>query len=279
VDYKTVLVDIDPSGATDGRIGFAVKLASAWQAHLVGITQTGIVRFIRDSTLSDINLAGLTPLFEQLRQDADARAAQFDALVRQAGSSDFEHRIGDEDPGNGLATQAMYADLVVVSQRDPSGAEATRDAAVPEYVAMNAPCPVIVLPWGGTPAPGFERVLVAWNASPEAARAVRQALPFLKRAKEVEVAIVGTDHAGGAPAPLGGPEIARFLTRHGIAADVQYQQGGGDDGETLLGLADERGAGLLVMGCYGHSRFRELLLGGATRTILERMRLPVLMAH
>jgi nucleotide-binding universal stress UspA family protein len=279
MDYRTILVDIDASGRTADRIGFAARLASKQGAHLVGVTQTGIDRFLRESALPGIDPGVLAPLFEQLRLDAGLRAGQFDVQVRQAGVVSFEHRVGDDDPGNALATQAMYADLVIVSQRDPSGAHETSDVAVPEYLAMNAPCPVMVLPWAGSHSPAFERVLVAWNASPEAARAVRQGLPFLQQAKRVEVAIVQRDDAGHPPARDARPDIAEFLGRHGVSVHIRRQPVGGDVAETLLSLANDGSADLLVLGCYGHSRFRELLLGGVSRTVLRRLTLPALMAH
>lgn len=279
MDYRTILVDIDPPGRTAERIAFAARLAVAQQAHLVGVAQTGIDRFIRQSAVPGVDLGGLTPLFEQLQQEAELRATLFDEQVRRAGVISFEHRVGSEDPGNALATQAMYADLVLLSQRDPANADHGSEAAVPEYVAMNAPCPVMVLPWSGTLEPSFERVMVAWNASPEAARAVRQSLPFLRQASEVQVAIVHGEGGGRIPDPEAGRGITEFLARHGVRVQLRQQPSAGDAGETLLSLAADSGAGLLVLGCYGHSRFRELLLGGVSRTILNRLTLPVLMAH
>ena len=279
MSYKTILVDINATSGAAGRTDVAARLAAEHQAHLIGVTQTGIFRFIREAEAPGVDFGAVAPVFVQLRQDADERAAQFDERARQAGVASFEHRIGDEDAGTALAIQAMYADLVIVSQRDLADRGAPVDAAVPEYVAMNAPCPVLVLPCAAQAAPVFERVLVAWNASPESARAARQALPFLKRAREVEVAIVDREDRGQVRGPAGGDDIARFLGRHGVRTDVLHQSTQGDVAERLLTLADERGAGLLVMGCYGHSRFRELLLGGVSRTIMRRMGLPVLMAH
>jgi nucleotide-binding universal stress UspA family protein len=278
MDYRTILVHLDQSAAAGARIALAVRLASEHQAHLIGVAQTGVSEFIRDLALPGVDLDGLTPLFTQLRQDAERCAAQFDAAARLGGVASFEHRIGDDDPGNALATRAMYADLAIVSQHDPTGGDAGAD--IPEYVAMNAPCPVIVLPRGGGAVPAFERVVVAWNASPESARAVRQALPILQRAREVVVAVVERDPIGPA-LPMGSQELAPFLIRHGVIAEVRQQQAAldGDVGAALLGLARQSGAGLLVMGCYGHSRFRELLLGGVSRTVLRDLDLPVLMAH
>lgn len=278
MDYRTILVHLDRSLAADARIALAARLAGEHQAHLVGLAQTGVSEFVRDLALPGVYLDGLAPLFAQLRQDAEGCAARFDAAARQAGLVSFEHRIGDEDPANALATCAMYADLAILSRHDPARGDGGSD--IPEYVAMNAPCPVIVLPRGGGPVPAFERVLVAWNASPEAARAVRQALPLLQRAGEVVVAAVERDPVGPVP-PMGSQALVRFLARHGVHAQARQQRAGrdGDVGAALLGLAHQCGAGLLVMGCYGHSRFRELLLGGVSRTVLHQLELPVLMAH
>jgi nucleotide-binding universal stress UspA family protein len=277
MDCKTILVHIDQSDRMLDCIEFAARVANVQQAHLVGITQTGIAAFIRQMAVPGAELGDLTPLFEQLRDDAQQRAAQFDALVRQAGVASFEHRVGDDDPGNALATQAMYADLVIVSQRDPAHHQA--EASVTDYVVLNAPCAVMVRPCSGSSAGAFERVLLAWNASPQAARAVRQALPFLVRAREVEVAILDDDHSGSQRAAAGGPDLASFLARHGVSVHIRQQSTHGDAADTLLALANTLGTELLVMGCYGHSRFRELLLGGVSRTILRRMNLPALMAH
>jgi nucleotide-binding universal stress UspA family protein len=277
--YRTILVDIDPSDRTAERIGFAAGLANTQQAHLVGVTQTGIDHFLRESALPGIEWEAFAPLFDTLRERAGLRAAQFDEQARQAGVASVEHRIGDGSPGSALAILAMYADLVIVSQRDPAATHAAGDVAAPEYVAMHAACPVLVLPWAGSHAPVFERVLVAWNASPEAARAVRQALPLLRQAKQVDVAIVEENDGSHMEVPNAGPDIASFLERHGVAVHIRPQPAAGDVGETLLSLAADTAADLLVLGCYGHSRFNELLLGGVSRTILRSLTLPALIAH
>lgn len=277
MDYKTLLVHIDTTPGAPAHVAFAARLALEHGAHLTGLAQTGIARFLYESAVPGSDLSGMAPLFEHLRDDAETRARQFDDAARQAGLAAFDHRIGDDEPANALAIHAMYADLVIVGS-DPG------DAGLPGYVALNAPSPVLVLPQADMPPaasgePAFGRVLVGWNASPEAAHAVRLALPFLVRARDVDVVIFEYAAANIGATGLAGIDVGTFLARHGVKADVRQQHVHGDVGAALLAAAAERKADLLVMGCYGHSRFREILLGGASRTVLRQQNLPVLLAH
>lgn len=276
MDLKTILVHVDESRSADERIAFASQLAIAHEAHLVGVTQTGIMRYVYGVAPDDGWLGDLTPLFEDMRAAAERRAAHFEALAGQAGVTSFERRVGDEDPDFALASQAMYADLVVVGQSDPDD-PVTAHTAIPDYVALHAPSPVLVLPYAGPFNANFKRVLIAWNGSPESARAVRQALPFLVRASEVEVAAFEPDE--GSRATSGGPDVALFLARHGIKVTLWQERADGDVGDALLARTTAYQADLLVMGCYGHSRFREIVLGGVSRTVLRSMTVPTLMAH
>lgn len=275
MDLKTMLVHVDGSRSADDRIRFAARLAIAHGAHLVGVTQTGIMRYLY-GVGPDTWLGDLTPLFEALRAEAEKHAARFETLAGQAGVTSFERRIGDDDADYALASQAMYADLVVVGQSDPED-PVTAHTAIPDYVALHAPSPVLVLPYAGPFSADFGRVMIAWNASPESARAVRQALPFLARASEVEIAAFEPDKGEGAA--LGGPEVALFLARHGIKVTLRQAHADGDVAAALLARAGACQADLLVMGCYGHSRFRETVLGGVSRTVLHGMTVPTLMAH
>lgn len=273
--FKTILVLIDASPAADTRIECACRLALEHDAHLVGVTQTGIYRLVYGSFDPRGQLGDAAPLFANLEAEAAVRAERFDHLARQAGVTSFEPRIVDDEPGYALAVQSLYADLAIVGQTDPDNLDNT-SSGIPEYVALHAPSPVLVLPYIGPCRTAFRRVLVAWNASPESARAVRQALPFLVRAAEVEVASVADpDHAAAG----GGAEVALFLARHGVKVTLWEAQDQADAADILLSRAAERGVDLLVMGCYGHTRLREVLLGGVSRTVLRSMTVPTLMAH
>jgi nucleotide-binding universal stress UspA family protein len=136
---------------------------------------------------------------------------------------------------------------------------------------------VLLAPYAGEYTRLDGTVVVAWNGSIEAARAVSQALPILQRAARVVVA----HFESGEPAdpPAQSPELLPWLGRHGVAAELYEQHTGSDTGNALLSLAAEQQASLVVMGGYGHTRFRELMLGGMTRTVLQKMGRPVLMAH
>ena len=146
-------------------------------------------------------------------------------------------------------------------------------------MVLAAGAPVMIVPHIGAPSTTAEKVMVAWNASREAARAVRDAMPLLEKAKTVDVVCC---HPEATPdhGELAGADIGLHLSRHGIEVDVQVLEGEEIDvGNALLSHAADRGSDCLVMGGYGHSRLQEAVLGGATRTILQSMTIPVLMAH
>ena len=171
-----------------------------------------------------------------------------------------------------------YADLLVLGQRDPNDAS---QADVPhdfiESVVIESGKPALVVPHIGISGPLGQVALVAWKETRESARAVAAAMPMLQRANRVEVATWGDPISTQRNGPT---DIETFLRRHGVKANVRHEGKESPQlGEYLLSLAADVGADLLVMGCYGHSRARELILGGTTRTVLKSMTVPVLMAH
>jgi nucleotide-binding universal stress UspA family protein len=178
-----------------------------------------------------------------------------------------------------LVLGARYCDLVVVGQPDPRQHPPLSSAPFPHELVLNSPVPVLVIPWAGQFDTIGSRVLVGWDGSLAATRAIHAALPLLRRARLVTLAIVDPEHNFGAHGPQPGADMAQYLARQGVTVEVATRQAAGADGEDLLSLAADHGADLLVMGCYGHSRFRELVMGGATLTVLHRMTLPVLMSQ
>lgn len=172
--------------------------------------------------------------------------------------------------------EAAYADLLVLGRPAPSDVAGSAPPGLVEAAIMDSGVPALVVP------PQFrretigERILVAWNGLPQAARALRAALPFLTRAREVRVA----SWAARAPtAPYSRLDVGAWLARHGIEAAMELHPPSARVGEEIASAATRLDADLVVMGCYGHTRLRERLFGGATRASLAALPVPLLMSH
>lgn len=273
--YKTILVHVDRSPHAEARIALAVRIAAAQGAHLIGAAMTGISRFVYHGATVDIARSVLAVQLEVLTNKANDALARFEELAAAVEGLSFEPRLVDDDAAGGLALQARYADLVVLSQFDAEDPIARVDPDLPAYVMLNSAHPVLMLPYAGALATVGTHALVAWDETLQASRAVSNALPLLRRADKVTLAVFNT---GEQPRPAGA-DIALYLARHGVNVEVRREENANDVGSALLSLAADIGADLLVMGGYGHTRFREVLLGGVTQTILKSMTIPVLMSH
>lgn len=177
-----------------------------------------------------------------------------------------------------VSQRARFADVVVLERPYGKGRTET-DEAILETALFEASVPVLVVPDGMLELPNFDRICVAWNSSPEALSAIRQALPLLKKAAHVDITVIDPPAQGPERSDPGGA-LSQWLSRHGVRAEVSVlARTLPKVSEVLLRHARERDSDLIVMGAYGHSRFREAILGGATRDILEATTIPVFMAH
>jgi nucleotide-binding universal stress UspA family protein len=258
--YKNLLVMVDDGFGATERIRFAGELAERFDAHLVGLYVAPVTR------------PDLPQLTRHARELFEEIAGQRRIVTEWRATHGF--------PVDVAAVQARYVDLVILGQLEPGNAQASVDCPPPEDIALSVGRPVLVAPYLGQYSAAGKRALVAWNASREATRAINDALPLLMAASSVTVLavdpVVGRDEHGEVP----GADIGLYLARHGIEAHVaEAASGEVSVGEVLLSRAADLGADFLVMGAYGHSRARELVLGGVTRTILKCMTLPVLMSH
>jgi nucleotide-binding universal stress UspA family protein len=210
------------------------------------------------------------------KQALDAFVARADA----AGVA-YERRLSDDDSETGLVLQARYADLLVLSQSDPELSGPDILYKLPEHLALHGGRPVLLVPYAGRYEHIDQHALVAWDGSRAATRAITDGLPLLRRSKRVTLAVFNAQTQFGTHGENPGADIALFLARHGVNVELtqQHAPGGLDIGNALLSLAADIGADLLVMGAYGHQRWREIVLGGVTRRVLQSMTLPVLMAH
>lgn len=277
MSYKTILVHADLSIHAPGRIRLAAAIANAEGAHLVGAAMTGISRFVYTDSTIELERSVVAGYVDTLHEHARQALDQFEALVREAGVQSSEARLVGDDPEGGLVLLSRFADLVVLSQTDPAHPVTGVVRDLPEYVMLNVARPVLMVPYAGERSVLGARALVAWDASLEASRALGNALPLLRHAAGVTVARVNA--VEGPELSAESADLIAWMGRHGIDAQVLEPHTAGGEGEALLSLAADRQAGLIVMGGYGHTRFRELLLGGVTKTMLESMTVPVLMSH
>ncbi|MFC5547084.1 universal stress protein [Massilia aerilata] len=276
MSYKTILVHVTPGAAGDARIRFAAALAREAGAHLVGSCPSGVSRFIPSSSLAGGGSA-LAMRCAELRRDAGEALARFERLAGEEAVASWEARFIDDEAGAGLALQARYCNLVVVGQADRDVAAPMLPSYLPGYLIVNGGRPVLVAPAGSAVLAPQGAALLAWNGSVEATRAAAAALPLLRSARCTTV--LGLDD-GTAGADLAAcRELAAWLKRQGVAARADCRAAADDAGEVLLAAAADNQAGLLVMGGYGRTRLRELVLGGVTATVLRGMTLPVLFGH
>lgn len=279
MSYHTILVHADLSRHAPGRIRLAARVANAEGAHLVGVAMSGISRFASGDTTADLARSIVAGYLDTLYDNANRALDQFESIAREAGVASFERRLVSDDPEGGLVLQARFCDLVVISQTDPDHSVPGVVHDLPEYVVLNCARPVLIVPYAGQ----FERIdgkaLVAWDGSMEATRAMTSAIPLLRYASEATVMVFNSPTLPDAPGAPERADLAAFLARHRVRAGVLAQTTELDTGDALLSLAADLQSDLIVMGAYGHTRFRELLLGGATKTVLRTMTVPVLMAH
>jgi nucleotide-binding universal stress UspA family protein len=281
MQFKDILVGLDTAPAARGRIELAASLAARCEAHLIGL-HTRISAEL-STRRGYFDQAILDPLYldfeEKLRAEAEVTRLLFEEIAGRYGVS-AEWRGAPGYPSEAAALHGRYADLIVLGQLDPDDAQAPLFRPVPEEVALTVGRPILLIPYAGHFTEVGRHVLIGWDASREATRAVNDAMPLLAAAKSVTILAIDPADARAGHGAIPGADIALHLARHGVAARVESTVSAGIGiGNALLSRASDLEADLLVMGAYGHSRVRELLLGGATRTVLESMTLPVLLAH
>lgn len=275
--YKTILVHCDASRGNAARLKIARELAERFEAHVVGVH---VRQAFQAPAFTDAGPAmdTLYRAYETgLQADEAAAAKQFREAVGQAGYSS-EWRSVDGYPGQVLIGQGRCADLVVVGQADPEAGPKDPPSDLAEEIVMAGERPVLIVPFIGAARPPGRTVLLCWNDSREAARAATAALPVLKAAQRTIVLVIDPPEAAEPQEP--GADVAHWLARHGVKVTVQRDTAADTDvGGVILSRAADLDADLIVMGIYGHSRLRERVLGGASRTLLASMTVPLLVAH
>jgi len=278
MSYRTIVVHVDESRHAPQRIRLAARLAGEHEAHLVGLAVTGVSREVFPHGYHAVPGSLEASYFEPLHASAARALEGFGLLAAEAGVS-FEKRLVCDLASEALARMGRFADLVVAGQDDPDEALKDTIGRIPEYVAFTCARPVLVTP-NAPLAHGMGRhVLVGWNGSQEASSALLAALPMMRHAVRVTVVSFRPHGDLELDDPQHQADLAAFLARHDVQADLLVLAHPIDGGRALLELARREAYDLLVIGCYGHSQFRELFLGGVTRKVLQDATVPVLMAR
>ena len=261
----------DPAGA------FAISVADAFKSHLLGVA------FSYEPIGPGMVMGGIPPEFiDSQRRESDTKArsavARFEQAASRAGVSAETLTISASISGAAeqLGRLGRRFDLVVVGQADND--KAMPDEVVDEGVLFESGRPVIFVPYIQKAGLKLDRVMVCWDGSRAATRAMADSMPFLHKAKQVEIVMVGSKP--GKADEIAGADLGQHLARHGLQVNVKRITAPDTDvTSTILSYAADSSADMIVMGGYGHSRLREFILGGVTRGILETMTVPVLMSH
>lgn len=285
MSYKSLLTVLSAAEAAEAPLTQLAALAAEFDAHAEALC-LGVDRTQTGYYYAGANAMVLQQTLARAQEEATEVEQRAIAMLSSAGVG-FTSDTGVAqiaDLGRHVARRARFCDLVVLGK--PYGADKRAEAEpIVEAALFEGRAPVLVVPdlpaAANAPAP-LQRpktVVVAWNESIEAMTAIRRALPFLKAADLVRIAVIDPPQHGPERSDPGGM-LAQMLARHGVSCEIDVLS------KTLPRVSDvlnrhaaDTAADLIVMGAYGHSRFREAILGGATRNMLEQARVPVLMAH
>ena len=275
---QDLLVHIDDSKACEGRLHAAVQMARRHQAHLTGLYVIPPVENFLMYPVEPLSESYRERMQKPLLERRDAARATFEAATAGAEVT-AEWREVEGSSTRSLNTSAHYADLIIAGQHNPDD-PADKAEGLAGRLVLGSGRPCLVVPYIGAQETVGKQVLVAWNAKREAVRAVNDALPILQAAENVSVLAVNPPSGKRGEGDIPSADICHHLARHGVHAEAASSVAQDIDiGIFLLSHAADRGADMIVMGAYGHSRLSEMMLGGVTRSMLQQMTVPILMSH
>lgn len=273
---KDLLVHIDSTHAVEKRLEAAIGMARTHDAHLTGlyvIPTTDFPAFMEVPSAFE----AIQKVRQYREQEAERAQVAFEEVTRRAGIH-AEWRCVEGELTEKLGESARYADLLIVGQHNPDEHDANQGLADRLVLEVGRPC--LVIPYIGARETLGKCVLVAWNARREAVRAVNDALPILQNADCVVVLAVNPFYGEAGEGDIPSADICHHLARHGVRTAAETTVAKDIDvASLLLSHAADMGADMLVMGAYGHSRLREMVLGGVSREMFQTMTVPVFMSH
>lgn|SRR6185437_5694558 len=261
----------DPAGE------FAISLAESFDAHVLGVA------FAYEPTIPVSDIGGIPSDFiESQRAEADKNSlravSRFEKAAKRVGISVESLRVDASVSGasDRFARMARRFDLAVVGQPEPEKSAA--EIVIDEAVLLESGHPVLVIPYIQKQGLKIDRIIACWDGSRAASRAISDAMPFLQKAKQVDIVIVSRKPEESDE--IAGADLGQHLARHGLKVDLKRMVSPDTDvASVVLSYAADSSADMIVMGGYGHSRLREFVLGGVTRNILSAMTVPTLLSH
>lgn len=283
MELKDLLVHVDASPESDVRVAIAAELARQHGAHLTGLYVVDLVPLVANVETGAIaGRSGMLEAVGMLRDRAMAEPQRveerFRAVLAAAGVVG-EWRLEENIVAPTVALHARYADLAILGQVNPDHPPRGSAAEIVQHVLLASGRPVLAIPYIARSGPIGRNVLVGWNGSREAARALNDAIPFIAGAQAVTVLAINPRQGIGGDGDVPAADIALHLARHGLRVTADHILTEIGEGDALLDYAADRGCDLVVVGGYGHSRLHEFVLGGVTRRLLRSMTVPVLLSH
>jgi nucleotide-binding universal stress UspA family protein len=278
--YKTIVTHVSPASGMPATFAMAARLAVAHDAHLIGTAVSGWVEL--NAIMATGAPLAIMPTLDigLLHQEARQRLDTFERQCLEMGVDSFETRLFNTTAVEALILQSRYCDLLVAGTQDVADYSVLAPSRLPGRLVTQCVRPVILVPptlrqRSGT----FPNVMIAWNGSAGASRALAFALPLIKRANQVQVAVVNAEKeyidAGAEP----GADLAAYLARHHRNVRVVAITTAQEAGSALCELARQHEVDLLVAGAYGHSRMHDWVLGGTTASLIEQSTVPLLMTR
>ena len=274
---KDLVVNLGLGKPRDVAADYAISIAETFAAHACGVA-FAFEPVVPPSIMGGIPADLIDTQWAASERAADAAIAHFEAAAKRAGIAAEHRRLSASIGGAGdvFGRLARRFDLAVTAQAEPKGSAA--HGLIIEGALFGSGRPVVVVPYIQQGGLKLDRVMVCWDGSRPAARAIADAMPFLARSGAIDVVMVASGREKGDEIP--GADMGEHLARHGLNVDIRrIVSTDVDVPNTILSHAADTGADLIVMGGFGHSRLREFVLGGATQGILAAMTVPTLMSH
>ncbi|MEY3906582.1 MAG: hypothetical protein RIR59_1405 [Pseudomonadota bacterium] len=269
---KSVLLHIFEDDGLDDRLSVALDLCRAHDAHLSCVYITPYSAYVGLDPVGGVFASGA--VIDGLRESEARTRDRVEARLNREDVR-WDWQSYDGDPAQTIISVSSLADLVVLSQSGRSRLGADAPLPIVDDVAVHAGCPVLVVPKGVTRFDATAPIVIGWNASEEAARAVREALPALRLARAVTLVSIGEEDE-----VYPQTDASAYLSHHGIKTDLEsFPASAGPADAVLTQVAKRLGAGAILIGAYGHSRLRQTLLGGVTRRLATHSDIPVLLAR